>query len=56
MLLVHLFVCFVRVSLCHFSFPLGVGGLPVVCGCSTLWTFLLRFLPIHTQVIFFQIL
>ena len=27
MLLVHLFVCFVRVSFCHFSFPLGVGGL-----------------------------
>ena len=26
MLLVHLFVCFVRVSLCHFSPPLGVGG------------------------------
>ena len=25
MLLVHLFVCFVRVSFCHFSLPLGVG-------------------------------
>ena len=25
-LLVHLFVCFVRVSFCHFSLPLGVGG------------------------------
>ena len=25
MLLVHLFVCFVHVSFCHFSFPLGVG-------------------------------
>ena len=24
-LLVHLFVCFVRVSFCHFSLPLGVG-------------------------------
>ena len=23
---VHLFVCFVRVSFCHFSLPLGVGG------------------------------
>ena len=26
MLLVHLFVCFVRVSFSQFSFPLGVGG------------------------------
>ena len=26
MLLVHLFVCFVCVSFCHFSLPLGVGG------------------------------
>ena len=25
-LLVHLFVCFVHVSFCHFSLPLGVGG------------------------------
>ena len=25
-LLVHLFVCFVRVTFCHFSLPLGVGG------------------------------
>ena len=25
-LLVHLFVCFVRVSCCHFSLPLAVGG------------------------------
>ena len=25
-LLVHLFVCFVRVSFCHFSLPLGVGS------------------------------
>ena len=26
MLLVHLFVCLVRISFCHFSLPLGVGG------------------------------
>ena len=26
MLLVHLFVCFVRVHFCHLSLPLGVGG------------------------------
>ena len=25
-LLVHLLVCFVRVSYCHFSLPLSVGG------------------------------
>ena len=25
-LLIHLFVCFVRVTFCHFSLPLGVGG------------------------------
>ena len=29
MLLVHLFVCFVRVSFRHCSLPLGVGGLPL---------------------------
>ena len=22
----HLFVCYVRVSFCHFSYPIGVGG------------------------------
>ena len=43
MLLVHLFVCFVRVSFCHFSLPLGVGGLAAVCDCGTPWTFLLTF-------------
>ena len=26
MLLVHLFVCFVGVSSCYFTLPLGVGG------------------------------
>ena len=26
MFLVYLFVCFVRVSFCHFSLPLDVGG------------------------------
>ena len=26
MFLVHLFICFVRVSVCHCSLPLGVGG------------------------------
>ena len=26
MLLVHLFVCFVRVGFCPFSLPIGVGG------------------------------
>ena len=26
MLLVHLFVCFVRISFCHFSFPFDVVG------------------------------
>ena len=39
-LLVHLFVCFVRVSFCHFSLPLGVGVLAAVCDCGTPWTFL----------------
>ena len=33
-------VCFVCVSFCHFSLPLGVGGLAVVCDCGTPWTFL----------------
>ena len=26
MLIVHLLVCFIRVSFCHFSLPLGVGS------------------------------
>ena len=26
MLIVHLFVCFIRVSFSNFSLPLGVGG------------------------------
>ena len=34
MLLVHLFVCFVRFSFCHFSAPLGVEG-GCGCDCST---------------------
>ena len=42
-LLVHLFVCFVRVSVCPFSLSLGVGGLAAVCDCGTPWTFLLAF-------------
>ena len=40
MILVHLFVCFAHVSYCHFSLPLGVGGLAVVCVCGTSWTLL----------------
>ena len=41
--LVHLFVCFARVSFGPFFFLL-VSGLAVVCYCGTPWTFLLRFL------------
>ena len=44
MFLVHLFVCFIRVSFCHLSLSLGVGGLAAVCDCGTPWTFLLTFL------------
>ena len=47
MLLVHLFVCFVRVSFRDFSLPLGLAA---VCDCGTPWTFLLTFLhdPVRT--------
>ena len=37
MLHVHLFLCFVRVSFCHFSLPLGVGAwrrFVIVCCCG----------------------
>ena len=40
-LLVHLFVCFVRVSFCHFSS--WCRGLAAVCDCGTPWIFLLTF-------------
>ena len=41
----HVFFCFVRVSFCYFSLPLGVGGwLAAVCDCGTPWTFLLTIL------------
>ena len=41
-LLVHLFVCFIRVSFVIFLFLL-VSGLAAVCECGTPWTFLLTF-------------
>ena len=46
MFLVHLFVCFVRVSFCHFSLPLGVG-VATVFYCGTAWRFLLTFFKIE---------
>ena len=42
MLLVHLSDCLVRVSFCHFSLPLGVGGL-------------LRFVIVALPGLFFQL-
>ena len=50
MLLVHLFVCFVRVRFCHFLFLLG-RGLAVVCDYGTPWTFLLTVLKDSNQII-----
>ena len=49
MLLVHLFVCFVRVSFCHFLFLLVSGA--VVCDYGTPWTFLLTILKDNNQTI-----
>ena len=43
MLLVHLFVCFVSVSFCHFPLSRGVGGWLRFVICGTTWTFLLTF-------------
>ena len=37
--LLHLFVCFVRVSFCHFSS--WCSGVAAVCDCGIPWTFLL---------------
>ena len=42
MLLVHLCVCFLRVSFCHL-FSFWCRGLAAVCHCGTPWTFLLTF-------------
>ena len=41
MLLVHLFVCFIYISFCNVSLPLGVGVVAGVCDCGTPCTFLL---------------
>ena len=49
-LLVHLFVCFVRVSFCHFLFLL-VSGVAMVCDYGTTWTFLLTVLKDSNQTI-----
>ena len=48
MLLVHLFVCFVRVSFCHFLFLLVSGGW---LWFVTPWTFLLTVLKDSNQTI-----
>ena len=37
------FVCFVRVSFCHFFSSSWCRGLAAVCDCGTPWTFLLTF-------------
>ena len=43
-----LFVLYVLVF-CHFSLPLGVGGLAAVCDYGTPWTFLLTFFFTNIQ-------
>ena len=44
--LVHLFVCFVHVSFCHFFLFPRCRGFVVVCDCGTPWTFLLSFFSV----------
>ena len=53
-LLVHLFVCFIRVSFCHFLFLLVLGA-GCVCDWGTPWTFLLPVIGKTTEFIFFLI-
>ena len=51
MLLVYLFVCFVLVSFCHFSLPLGVGGwlrFVIVALPGPFHSLFLRFIAINT--------
>ena len=51
MLLVYLFVCFVRVSFFFLSFfsSSWCRGLATVCDCGTSWTFPLTFLQASLQ-------
>ena len=44
MLLVHLFVCFLRVSFLSFISSSWCRGLAAICDCGTPWTFLLTLL------------
>ena len=43
MLVVHLFVCYAHVSLCHFSSSSWCRGMAAASACGSSWTFLFTF-------------
>ena len=45
MLIVHLFVSYAHINLCHFFSSSWCRGLAVASACGSSWTFLLTFLP-----------
>ena len=55
MLIVHLFVCFVRVNFRHFFSSSWCRGLTAVCDCGTSWTFLLTFVYNYQSRIYLAI-
>ena len=55
MLIVHLFVSYAHVNLCHFASSSWCQGLAATSACGSSWTFLFTFflmtqLLLHTQV------
>ena len=46
MLIVHLFISYAHVNLCHFFSSSWCRGLAAVSACGSSWTFLFTFTPI----------
>ena len=46
MLIVHLFVSYAHVNLCHFFFSSWCQGLAATSACGSSWTFLFTFLQV----------
>ena len=50
MVIVHLFVNYAHVNLCHFSLPPGNQGLAATSACDSFWTFLFTVLLPSTDL------
>ena len=51
MLIVHLFVSYTHVNLCHFFSSSWCRGLAAASACGSSWTFLFTFMQISNDVI-----